>query len=160
MSGPIGERAAHAEGIFKTPSGKCEFNASAAAKGDFIVPVWQNGYNEMQPGDPVDPVPDYIPPTEVSGADAALAKRYPICLISPKSGLFSTRNMRTNRCSSVARASGQSPFIRMMRPARKVKDGDYIRVFNDRGSFEGCWPSPEPLRRLRCHTAIWAEPAV
>jgi len=62
MSGPIGERAAHAEGIFKTPSGKCEFNASAAAKGNFIVPVWQNGYNEMQPGDPVDPVPDYIPP--------------------------------------------------------------------------------------------------
>jgi hypothetical protein len=41
----------------------------------FIVPVWQNGYNEMQLGDPVDPVSDYIPPTEVSGADAALAKR-------------------------------------------------------------------------------------
>ena len=53
--GAPGERAPHAEGNFKTPSGKCEFKASAAANGNFIVPVWRNGYNEMQPGDPVDP---------------------------------------------------------------------------------------------------------
>ena len=52
--GAPGERTPHAEGNFKTPSGKCEFKASAAANGNFIVPVWRNGYNEMQPGDPVD----------------------------------------------------------------------------------------------------------
>ena len=86
--GAPSERAPHAEGNFKTPSGKCEFKASAAANGNFIVPVWRNGYNEMQPGDPVDPVPNYIPPVEVSGADAALAKRYPISLISPKPHAF------------------------------------------------------------------------
>jgi anaerobic selenocysteine-containing dehydrogenase len=36
--GAPGERAPHAEGNFKTPSGKCEFKASAAANGNFICP--------------------------------------------------------------------------------------------------------------------------
>ncbi|MBV8745422.1 MAG: molybdopterin-dependent oxidoreductase, partial [Xanthobacteraceae bacterium] len=38
------KRAPHAEGGFKTPSGKCEFKSSMAANGDFVVPVWRSGY--------------------------------------------------------------------------------------------------------------------
>jgi anaerobic selenocysteine-containing dehydrogenase len=133
--GAPGERAPHAEGNFKTPSGKCEFKASAAANGNFIVPVWRNGYNEMQPGHPVDPVPDYIPPVEVS--DAELAKRYPISLISPKPHAF--LNSQYANVPIQQRRMGEQIVI--IHPndasARNVKDGDYVRVFNDRGSFEG-----------------------
>ena len=56
------KRAPHAEGNFKTPSGKCEFKSSAAANGNFVVPVWRSMYEGMQPGEPIDPLPDYIPP--------------------------------------------------------------------------------------------------
>ena len=131
------QRAPHAQGNFKTPSGKCEFKASAAANGNFIVPVWRNGYNEMQPGDPVDPVPDYIPPVEVSGDDNALAKRYPISLISPKPHAF----LNSQYANEPVQQRRQGEQIVVVHPndaaAREIKSGDYIRVFNDRGSFEG-----------------------
>jgi anaerobic selenocysteine-containing dehydrogenase len=52
-------RTPHKEGNFKTPSGKCEFAASAAANGNFVVEVWRSGYTEMQLGTPVDAVPNY-----------------------------------------------------------------------------------------------------
>jgi anaerobic selenocysteine-containing dehydrogenase len=133
--GAPGQRAPHAEGNFKTPSRKCEFKASAAANGNFIVPVWRNGYNEMQPGDPVDPVPDYIPPLEVS--DEALAKRYPISLISPKPHAF----LNSQYANEPVQQRRQGEQIVVVHPndaaARNIKNGDYIRVFNDRGYFEG-----------------------
>src|SRR6516164_9197152 len=66
------KRAPHAEGNFKTPSGKCEFKASAAANGNFVVPVWRSMYEGMQPGDPVDPLPDYVPPYESPASNPAL----------------------------------------------------------------------------------------
>ena len=134
--GAPGERAPHAEGNFKTPSGKCEFKASAAVNGNFIVPVWRNGYNEMQPGDPVDPVPNYIPPVEVSGT-AALAKRYPISLISPKPHAF-LNSQYANEAVQQRRQGEQTVVVHPNdAAARKIKNGDFIRVFNDRGSFEG-----------------------
>ena len=133
--GAPSERAPHAEGNFKTPSGKCEFKASAAANGNFIVPVWRNGYNELQPGNPVEPVPDYIPPIEVS--DAELAKRYPINLISPKPHAF-LNSQYANVPIQQRRMGDQIVIIHPNdAAARNVKDGDYVRVFNDRGSFEG-----------------------
>src|SRR6516225_4326447 len=129
------ERAPHAEGNFKTPSGKCEFKASAAANGNFIVPVWRNGYNELQPGNPVEPVPDYIPPLEVS--DAELARRYPISLISPKPHAF-LNSQYANVPTQQRRMGDQIVIIHPNdAAARTVKDGDYVRVYNDRGSFEG-----------------------
>jgi len=131
------KRAPHAQGNFKTPSGKCEFKASAAEGGNFIVPVWRNGYNEKQPGTPVDPVPDYIPPREVSGADAELAKRYPISLISPKPHAF-LNSQYANEAVQQRRQGEQTIVIHPKDAAsRNIKNGDYIRVFNDRGSFEG-----------------------
>jgi anaerobic selenocysteine-containing dehydrogenase len=133
--GAPGERAPHAEGNFKTSSGKCEFKASAAANGNFIVPVWRNGYNELQPGNPVEPVPDYIPPLEVS--DAELATRYPISLISPKPHAF-LNSQYANVPIQQRRMGDQIVIIHPNdAAARNVKDGDYVRVFNDRGSFEG-----------------------
>jgi anaerobic selenocysteine-containing dehydrogenase len=79
-------RAPHAKGNFKTPSGKCEFAASAAAGGNFVVSVWRSGYEGMQPGTPVDAVPNYIPYEEIAGSSAA--QKYPLNLVSPKPHAF------------------------------------------------------------------------
>ena len=76
--GAPGERAPHAEGGFKTPSGKCEFKSSLAEGGDFVVPVWRSMYEGKQSGDPVDPLPAYIPPFESPASNPTLAQDYPL----------------------------------------------------------------------------------
>jgi anaerobic selenocysteine-containing dehydrogenase len=129
------ERAPHAQGNFKTPSGKCEFKASAAAGGNFVVPVWRNGYTEMQSGEPVDPVPNFIPPVEVN-ANGELA-RYPINLVSPKPHAF-LNSQYANEPYQQGRQGEQRVVIHPRdAAARNIRSGDYVRVFNDRGAFEG-----------------------
>src|SRR5207302_1878739 len=82
------EFAPHAEGNFPTPSGKCEFVASMAAGGNFVVTVFREGSNEFQPGEPVDPLPNYIPPRESPQTNPAKAQHYPLSMLSPKSHAF------------------------------------------------------------------------
>jgi anaerobic selenocysteine-containing dehydrogenase len=128
------KRAPHAEGNFKTPSEKCEFKAGAAANGNFVLPVWRSGYEGMQSGDPVDPVPDYIPPIETT--DKELAKRYPISLISPKPHAF-LNSQYANEPVQQRRQGELTVLIHTKDAAtRNINTGDYVRVFNDRGSFE------------------------
>jgi hypothetical protein len=45
-----GTRRPHAVGNFLTPSGKCEFKASMAAGGNFVLPLFRQGSNEFQAG--------------------------------------------------------------------------------------------------------------
>ena len=132
------ERAPHAEGNFKTPSGKTEFKASALENGNFVAAVWRNGYNEKQTAEPVDVVPNYIPPNEVSGGDPKLAKRFPLSLISPKPHAF-LNSQYANEPAQQRRQGGEQVVIIHPEDAatRKIESGDYVRVFNDRGSFEG-----------------------
>ncbi len=128
------KRAPHAKGNFKTPSGKCEFKSSLAADGNFVVPVWRNGSDEMQPGDPVDPVPDYIPPTELQNKQ--LAERYPLGLITPKPHAF-LNSQYANEPSHQKRQGEQRAFMHPKdAETRNIIEGDYVRVYNDRGSFE------------------------
>lgn len=128
-------RKPHAEGNFKTPSGKCEFKSSLAAKGDFVVSVWRSGYEAMQPGTPVDPVPNYIPSSEV-GANGTLQSRFPFTLVSPKPHAF----LNTQYANEPTQQLRQGEQIIVMHPAdaasRKIDTGKYVRVYNDRGSFE------------------------
>src|SRR5262249_59623167 len=56
--------APHAEGAFPTPSGKCEFESSAAARGNFVLPIFRQGSDEWQAADAGDPLPAYPPPPE------------------------------------------------------------------------------------------------
>ena len=132
------ERAPHAEGNFKTPSGKTEFKASALENGNFVAAVWRNGYNEKQTAEPVDVVPNYIPPNEVSGGDPKLAERFPLSLISPKPHAF-LNSQYANEPAQQRRQGGEQVVIIHPEDAatRKIESGDYVRVFNDRGSFEG-----------------------
>ena len=113
-----------------TTSRKCEFKASAAANGNFVVPVWRNGYTEMQSGEPVDPVPNYIPPTEGG-------ERFPLNLLSPKPHAFLNSQYANEPMQQ--RRMGE-PFV-VIHPkdamARNIRPGDYVRVWNERGTFEG-----------------------
>jgi anaerobic selenocysteine-containing dehydrogenase len=104
-----------AEGGFTTPSGKCEFYSAALAEAG------------------LDPLPTYLPPQEA--ADDALARRYPLALISPKAHHFF--NSSYSGLPRFIRAEGE-PAVELHTQdaaARELTDGDPVWIFNDRGGF-------------------------
>jgi anaerobic selenocysteine-containing dehydrogenase len=129
-------RAPHAKGNFKTPSGKCEFKSSMAEGGNMVLDVWRSGYTEMQIGGYVDPVPNYIPPHEVDGAASAKPTRFPLSMLSPKPHAF----LNTQYGNEGPQMKRQGEQRIMINPAdaasRSIANGAYVRVFNERGTFE------------------------
>jgi anaerobic selenocysteine-containing dehydrogenase len=107
-----------AEGNFRTPSGKCEFvSARAVALG---LPA----------------LPDYIAPRESPATNPELAKKYPLMMISPPA-----RNFMNSTFGNIAslREAEREPFLDLDESdamPRGIRDGDRVRIFNDRGSFE------------------------
>ncbi len=107
-----------AEGNFPTPSGKCEL------------------YSETLAAQGLPPVPEFIPPHESQASTPALARRYPLALISPAAHAFLN--------SSFANLPKQlrqekRPFVEINpqdAAARGIADGDRVRAFNDRGACE------------------------
>ena len=106
-----------AAGGFPTASGKCEFRSE---------------WLERQG---LDPLPFYQPPAEASGGDAALAARYPLSFLSPPA-----RHFLNSTFANLARFREfeSEPHLEM-HPGdagpRGIRDGDRVRVFNDRGSY-------------------------
>lgn len=153
------EYAPHAEGNFRTPSGKTEFFSSAAAGGNFVVPLFRQGSNDHQPGQEVDPLPHYIPPRESSRHNGALAAAYPLNLITPKSHAFinsSFGNLEFHR-------KVQKPPQLLINPVdaeqRGITTGSKIRVFNDRGSFQVFAKVDDATLQgvTVCHMGHWRE---
>ncbi len=105
----------HAEGGFSTPSGLLELSSP--------------GLEERG----IDPLPFYDPPAEI--ADADLARRYPLCLITPKTHLF----LNSTFANQARQAAAQPRPLVVVHPddavARKLEAGGRARVFNDRGTF-------------------------
>jgi anaerobic selenocysteine-containing dehydrogenase len=104
-----------AEGGFPTPSGKCELRSS-----------WLE-----QQG--MDPLPFFNPPAEA--ADEALAARYPLAFLSPPA-----RHFLNSTFANLARFRQfeREPHLDMHpedAAARGIRDGDRVRVFNDRGGY-------------------------
>jgi anaerobic selenocysteine-containing dehydrogenase len=104
-----------AEGGFPTPSGKCEFHSEWLEKQG------------------IDPLPFYNPPAEV--ADEALARRYPLAFLSPPA-----RHFLNSTFANLARFREfeREPHLDMHpldAAARGIRDGDRVRVFNDRGEY-------------------------
>jgi anaerobic selenocysteine-containing dehydrogenase len=124
------EFAPHAEGGFPTPSGKTEFWSSVAeAAGNFVVPLFRQGYEGSQPGGVVDPLPHYVPPRE--GTDSG----YPLSLISPKSHAFV--NSSAGDQPRQRRVQGEQTVVIHPHDAepRGISAGQYVQVFNDRGRY-------------------------
>ncbi|WP_334148103.1 molybdopterin-containing oxidoreductase family protein [Hyphomicrobium sp.] len=134
--GSPSERTPHAEGNFKTPSGKCEFKASLAEKGNFVEGVWRSGYTEMQPGGFVDPVPNFIPPGESPQYSPDHAARYPLNLISLKPQSF----LNSQYGNEPVHRKRQGEQFLVINPkdaaSRGITPGSYVKVFNERGDFE------------------------
>lgn len=135
--GGADDRAPHRHGNFPTPSGKCEFVASVAGDGNFVAAPFRQMYADRQGGEPLDAVPDFVPPRESPATNPALAARYPLNIVSPKSHGF------LNSCyaNMDSKLRGQGEQFVLINPhdaaERHIADGDTVRVFNDRGAFEG-----------------------
>jgi anaerobic selenocysteine-containing dehydrogenase len=106
----------HADGGFATADGRLALRADGLA---------ERG---------IDPLPFYDAPAEV--ADAALALRYPLALVTPKTHLFLNSTFANQRRQHGAQPE---PFV-VIHPqdaaARAIEDGGRVRVWNDRGAFE------------------------
>ncbi len=135
--GGADDRAPHRDGRFPTPSGKCEFKSGIAAGGNFVAPPFRQMYEHLQGGEPLDALPDYVPPRESPASNPELAARYPLNIVSPKSHGF------LNSCyaNMEQKIRGQGEQFVLINPAdaadRGVGEDDTVRVFNDRGAFEG-----------------------
>ena len=133
--GSADTRTPHKDGKFPTPSGKVEFLLHDAK--NFVAGPFRMMYDGEQSGEPVDPLPGYIPPRETPETNPGQAKLYPLNIISPKSHGF------LNSCyaNEPHKIKGQGDQFVMVSPAdaqtRLIRDGDPIRVHNGRGDFEG-----------------------
>ncbi|HDY86086.1 MAG TPA: molybdopterin oxidoreductase family protein [Methylophaga sp.] len=128
-------RAPHKQGNFPTPSGKCEFKLNGPT--NFVAGPFRQMYDGFQSGEPLDELPDYVRSRETAEANPELAAKYPLSILSPKSHGF------LNSCyaNMESKIKGQGEQFVLIHAAdallRKIKHGDTVRVFNDRGAFEG-----------------------
>ncbi len=133
--GTADDRAPHAAGNFPTPSGKIEMLLKDAR--NFVAPPFRAMYEGEQDGTLLDPLPGYLPVRESPQTNPELAKRYPLNIISPKSHAF-LNSCYANEPHKI-RIQGEQ-FV-MISPAdaqaRNIREGDPVRVANDRGAFEG-----------------------
>jgi anaerobic selenocysteine-containing dehydrogenase len=106
----------HAEGSFPTPSGRMRL----------LCPELE----ELG----IDPLVGYTPPAEA--ADGDLAERYPLVLLTPATRFF--LNSTFADIPAHRRLAG-APAVHLHADdaaARGIRDGDLVRVANDRGAFE------------------------
>ena len=98
-----------------TPSGKLSLRA------DFLADAG------------VDPLPFFDPPAEVT--DAALAERFPLALITPKTHLFLNSTFANQERQHSAQPEPHLVIAPGDAAERSIADGELVRVHNDRGSF-------------------------
>jgi anaerobic selenocysteine-containing dehydrogenase len=106
-----------AEGGFDTASGKCEFYSAGLEKRG------------------LDPLPTYIPPYEDPQTRPDLAARFPLQMLSPPVPSF--LNSTFVNIPDLRKAAGE-PTVEMHpldAAARGLRDGQQVRIWNDRGSF-------------------------
>ncbi|MCW5624375.1 MAG: molybdopterin-dependent oxidoreductase, partial [Burkholderiales bacterium] len=134
---PPDQYAPHADGNFPTPSGKCEFKSSMAEKGNFVNPFWRQMYAGAQPTNPIDPLPDFLPPFESPASNPALAAQYPLSIVSPKAHAFLSSQLGNDEIQ--LKRQGEQLIVIHPEDAesRGIASGTFVRVWNARGAFEG-----------------------
>lgn len=102
---------------FGTPSGKCELYSPREAAGGR------------------DPLPHYIPPHEDPQTKPELAAKYPLQMICPPEPSFLNSSFVN---VDVLRKTAGEPTVQIHpndAASRKIEDGKYVNIFNDRGRF-------------------------
>ena len=128
-------RVPHKTGNFPTPSGKCQFEVTGAT--NFVAGPFRQMYDGFQSGEALDSLPDYVCSRETSVTNPELAKKYPLNIISPKSHGF-LNSCYANMAEKIKGQGEQFVLINALdAKQRKIKQDDTVRVFNDRGAFEG-----------------------
>lgn len=133
--GTADDRVPHKEGNFPTSTGKCNLIVEGAK--NFVAGPFRQMYEGFQPGEDLDPVPDYVGPRESHTNDPELAKRYPLNIVSPKSHAF------LNSCYANMKEKQQTQgeqFVLISQrdaDARGIRTGDRVKVMNARGAFKG-----------------------
>jgi len=133
--GTADDRAPHREGNFPTPSGKCQFLVPNAK--NFVAGPFRQMYEGFQPGEDLDPLPDYIPGRESPATNPELAKKYPLSIVSPKSHGF--LNSCYANMDRKLKAQGEQ-FVMINETdasERGIVNGDRVKVSNSRGAFKG-----------------------
>ncbi|MDA0942192.1 MAG: molybdopterin-dependent oxidoreductase, partial [Proteobacteria bacterium] len=127
-------RAPHKQGNFPTPSGKCEFRVVGAK--NFVAGPFRQMYEDFQPGEDIPELPDYVPSRETHQANPELAKKYPLNILAPKSHGF----INSSYANIENKLKGQGEQFVLINPKdakdRGISEGQKVKVFNDRGSFE------------------------
>jgi anaerobic selenocysteine-containing dehydrogenase len=128
------ERTPHAAGDFGTPSGKCEFVASAAAGGSTVGTFGRQGYTFFQDGSAIDPLPRFTPPEETADANPKLAQKYSLNLLSGKAHSF-LNSQYANEVKHLKREGGQQSVLinSADAAARGIEKGAAVLVFNKNG---------------------------
>lgn len=127
------DRCPHKEGNFPTPNGKCNFLVEGAV--NFVAGPFRQMYEGYQPGEPLDPLPDYTPPRESPATNPQLAEKFPLNIVSPKSHGF------LNSCyaNMEEKIEGQGEQFVLINAAdaepRGIRHGDRVEVANSRGAF-------------------------
>ncbi len=106
-----------AKGNFYTPSGKCEF------------------FSETLAHQGVDPLPAYIPPKESVASAPELAAKYPLAIISPPAHNFLNSSFANLPSFIHAEKEPRLDIHPEDAADREIRDGDRVRIFNDRGAF-------------------------
>jgi anaerobic selenocysteine-containing dehydrogenase len=129
------DRAPHKQGNFPTPSGKCQLKVAGAT--NFVAGPFRQMYEGFQSGQLLDPLPDYVAPRESVLSNPILAKKYPLTIVSPKSHGF-LNSCYANMDNKIKSQGEQFVLINVVdADLRGIKHGEKVRVFNDRGAFEG-----------------------
>ena len=106
-----------AEGGFRTPSGKCEFESSLLAR------------------EGKDPLPNYLPPYESHDGAPELAARYPLAMISPPARHFLNSTFVNIDSLRDVEREPHLDIHPLDAAARGIEDGERVRIRNDRGAF-------------------------
>ncbi len=129
------DRAPHKNGNFPTANGKCMFMVEGAK--NFVAGPFRQMYDGFQPGQDLDSLPDYVASRESPETNPELAKKYPLNIISPKSHNF-LNSCYANMDGKIKNQGEQFVMINAADAAKRgIKQGDKLKVFNDRGAFEG-----------------------
>ncbi len=117
-----------ADGVFPTPSGKCEL------------------YSERMLADGLDPLPAHVPPREDPQARPDLAASYPLQLLSPPRPQFLNSTFAN---SPGHREAAGDPTVELSAAdaaARGLVEGQWAEVFNARGAFRARVALTEAVR--------------
>ncbi len=127
-----------AKGGFATQSGRCEF------------------YSQTMSNDGLDPLPSYIAPYESRISNPELARKYPLAMISPPARNFLNSSFVNVQSLRDTEGEPHLDIHPVDATQRNIVNGDRLRIYNDRGSFEAIARVTEKAREgLVVGLSIW-----